>query len=73
VVSEAKARYLTGSKDAVPIVTHGWHSPSDNLTPTIAELEPGVIEITASIGQDEDSVHMFLFVLLGYLGHGVYL
>lgn len=69
----AKARYLSGTKDAIKIVQRGWNHSSDNLIPTINEIKPGVIEITSSIGQDNSSGHMFLFVLQAYLGHAVYL
>jgi hypothetical protein len=69
----AKARYLSGAKDAAKIVTRGWHHPSENLTPTIDEIKPGVIEITVPISKEDDSRHSFLFVLLAYLGHAVYL
>jgi hypothetical protein len=69
----AKARYLTSAKDATKIVMQGWQHPSEDLTPTIKEIKPGVIEITVPISEDKGNGHMFLFVLLGYLGHAVYL
>ena len=68
----AKARYLSGAKDAATIVRQGWHRPSDYLTPTINEIKPGVIEISAPIGEDDEKWNTFLFVLLAYLGHAVY-
>jgi hypothetical protein len=70
--SVAKARYLTGAKDAAEIVRRGWHNPPEKLTPTIMELKPGVVEISQTTGKN-DAAHMFLFALLGYLGHAVYL
>jgi hypothetical protein len=68
----AKARYLSSAKDAVGIVTRGWHHPSEQLTPKIIEIQPGVVEISASIDDDQIG-QSFVFVLLGYLGHAVYL
>ena len=47
---KAKVRHLTAAKDAVGIARQGWHHPNDKLTPTIEEVQPGVVEITATIG-----------------------
>lgn len=69
----ANVRYLTAAKDAVEIASHGWHHPNDKLTPTIEVVQPGVVEITATILDRDLSVPMFLFVLMGYLGHARYL
>ena len=70
---KAKVRYLTAAKDAVGIARQGWHHPNDKLTPTIEEVQPGVVEITATIGDGDDSEPVFLLVLMGYLGHATYL
>lgn len=64
------ARYLTGAPDAVQIVQRGWHNPNEGLTPMIHEAQPGVVEITGVV--DEKGSPMFLFVLLCFLGHGIY-
>ncbi len=69
----AKVRYLSGAKDAAQLVTQGWQNPHENLAPIIKQIEPGVIEITASFGEDDNSLNMFMFVLLAYLGHAIYL
>ncbi|MCD4726499.1 MAG: hypothetical protein K8R46_02480 [Pirellulales bacterium] len=68
----AKARYLSGTMNTVPLVTKGWRFPSMNLIPKIEEIQPGVVEISVSIEKDRVG-HCFVLVLLGYLGHGVYL
>jgi hypothetical protein len=75
----AKVRYLTkanalirGSNDGLQIATQAWHHPSEKLTPTIKKVQPGVIEISAFSPTNMESGHMFLFVLLAYLGHAIY-
>ena len=68
----AKARYLSGAKNAVEIATSGWHVPTENLNPKIQGIQPGVVEISTSVAKVGVG-HIFLFVLLGYLGHGVYI
>jgi hypothetical protein len=68
----AEARYLSSNEYASTIAKRGWHLPSYNLTPVVKESKPGVIQITAAI-PNSTSGDMFLFVLLGYLGHGVWL
>jgi hypothetical protein len=70
----AKARYLTGAKDGVEIATEGWRIPPSErpVTLTIKEIKSGVIEISAPLPDDKSDHHLFLFVLLSYLGHAVY-
>jgi hypothetical protein len=67
----AKARYLSGAKNATEIATQGWRHPSEGLAPEFKQSAPGVVEISAPIG-NERSGGMFFFVLLAYLGHAVY-
>ncbi|HGY91907.1 MAG TPA: hypothetical protein ENK43_12120 [Planctomycetes bacterium] len=67
----AKVRYLSGAKDAVRIVRRGWNNPGEKLTPKIHEMKPGVIEITTPTQGRTGTV--FLLVLMGYLGHGIYM
>jgi hypothetical protein len=67
-----RARYLSQAKDAVEIAAKGWNHPSEKLEPTIKRADAGVVEISESLAEDR-TAHMFLFVLLGYLGHGIYL
>src|SRR5579863_642733 len=67
-----QARYLSGADHAAKIVTQGWNIPSENLTPAIKEIKPGVIEITTPVtGEEEGGERAFLFILLGCLGHAV--
>jgi hypothetical protein len=68
----AIARYLSGAENAADIVTKGWYLPSENLTPRIQEIEPGVIEISAPVAGN-GAGGAFLFRLLAYLGHAVFL
>ena len=70
----ARAYYLSGAKDAVKIACEGWNQPNEHLTPTLKEIKPGVVEIVESVAKEEKrGEHMFLFMLLAYLGHAVYL
>ena len=70
----ARAYYLSSAKDAVKIAHEGWHHPTEGLTPTIKQIKPGVVEIVEPVAAEEKrGEHMFLFILLAYLGHGVYL
>jgi hypothetical protein len=68
----AKARYLTGAADAVKIVTKGWDHPAEGLKPKVSLAAPGVVEVAGSPSDDKGGA-MFLLVLLGYLGHAIYL
>jgi hypothetical protein len=69
---KAHARYLSGAKDAVKLVTKSWHLPEEHLTPDIRQVEAGVVEIVTSTSEQETGFS-FLFVLMMYLGHGVFL
>lgn len=69
----AMARYLSGAKGAVRFVCEGWQHPLEDLRPRVEQVEPGVVQITAFVSDDDASGPMFLFVLLSYLGHAVYL
>ena len=66
----AKARYLSRAKNAVEVVAMGWHHPSEQLTPKIVEIQPGVVEISAAIDNDRVG-QSFMFVPVGdILGTG---
>jgi hypothetical protein len=67
----ATARYLTRAKKGVTIVTEGWNHPNESFTPAIREVEPGVVEIRATV--TDETAGMLVLVLMGYLGHAVYL
>lgn len=67
----ARARYLSRANNPVKIATQHWHHPSRKLTPTIKEIQAGVVDVASSV--KGESGLMFLFVLMGCLGHGVYL
>jgi hypothetical protein len=71
--------YLSRSPDSLRIASRGWNHLSEGLTPEIERTAPsvlrdapGVVAISASVS-DLRSRRMFLFVLLAYLGHGVYI
>jgi hypothetical protein len=67
----AVARYLTAADNPTLLAKEAWHSPTQGLAPTIEEIEPGVVEIRLTVTKENDV--MFLLVLLGFLGHGIYL
>ena len=68
----ARARYLSGAKNALKLVTQGWYNPPERLTPEITQVTPNAVEIVPSVSEDE-AAHIFLFVLFLYLGHAIYL
>ena len=68
----ARARYLSGAKNALELATEGWRHPREGLTPDIKQVAPGVVEIAVSVS-DASVAPMFLLVLLASLGHGVYM
>jgi hypothetical protein len=67
---ELHARYLSGEKNLEKTVKQSWHDGSEELHCRFKTVEPGVIEITSSIGKKEQEF-MYLFVLLMQLGHAV--
>ena len=67
----ARVRYLSDATNAHGIANTGWNHPSEGLAPEIKQAKPGSIEIVASVSR-ERTARSFLFVLLGYLGHGIY-
>jgi hypothetical protein len=74
VTKSAEARYLTHAKEAVKIVTEGgWLYPSQGLTPIIQKINSDVVKISMPLHKEKLGHSMFLFVLLGYIGHGVYI
>jgi hypothetical protein len=66
-----RMRYLSGAKNAPGLVTENWRQTKDGLTADIKQVAPGVMEIAISVS-DEITVSMFLLLLLGIVGHGVY-
>jgi hypothetical protein len=68
----ARVRYLSGAEKAIELIIEGWRYPREGLTPGVKQVAPGVVEISVSVS-DERTVPMFLLVLQGRLGHGVYL
>jgi len=67
----AKIRYLSASKKALRIATKLFNHPNEQFTPSIRQAGPGVIEILVTF--DNPGSVMFIFILYGALGHGVYL
>jgi hypothetical protein len=68
----ARARYISGAKDAVNLAAQGWNYPSEGLSPQITQVAPGVVEIVTSISEERTG-RMYALVLLMHLGHGIYL
>jgi hypothetical protein len=68
----AIARYLTGSVEPVELVRGGWTMRGEGLDPKFEVPTPGVVEISQSVVKPLPASR-FLFVLLGHLGHGIYL
>jgi hypothetical protein len=67
-----RIRYLSGAKNALELATNGRRHTSEGLTHDIKQVAPGVVEITISVS-DEIAVPRFMLVLLGSLGHGLYI
>ena len=67
-----RCAYLSAACNSLEIVTQGWEFPTEALTPKIAISGPGCIEIVATI-TEEQTARSFIFVLLGRLGHGIFL
>ncbi len=65
--------YLTKSKQALQLVEGHWWHPEEQLSPKIKEIKPGVIEIVEPVNGDQQNWTMFLLMLLGGLGHAIYL
>jgi hypothetical protein len=68
----AIARYLTGSVEPVELIRSGWTMRGEGLDPKFEVTSPGVVEISQSVVKPKPASR-FLFVLLGHLGHGIYL
>lgn len=66
----AKIKYLSANKDALQLFSKE-HSTED-FKPRIQQSAPGVIEMRISFDNPE-VVWMFLLILRGVLGHGMYL
>ena len=67
-----RVRYLSTATNACEIVSDGWNNPSEGLTPEIKQVGLGSVEILTSVSQERTG-RSFLFVLLAYLGHAIYL
>lgn len=65
------ARYLSNAKNAAEIVKAGWEIPTEGLMPRIQQTAAGVVDISAPFN-DEEASRIFFWILLGYLGHAVY-
>ena len=72
-INRAYCRYLSGpDADVKLFAVENWPSSSEELAPKIRKVGPGVLEIVANVS-DEHSTGVFLFVLLGFVGHAVIL
>lgn len=65
-----RLRYLTGAEEPVKLVSSVWINPPERLTPKITLAAPGIVDVTATVG-DGTSPGIFEFVLLLFLGHGI--
>lgn len=68
-LNAATVRYLSDAEDAIEVLKDGWYDPDENLESAVQQIEPGVVGFTLPV--DDESVGMFVFVLLYYLGHGI--
>jgi hypothetical protein len=71
-VASIHARYLSHAKGAAAIVMDGWDLSTYGVTPRIRQSGAVVVDISAPFKDDEGS-WVCLLVLMGYLGHAVYL
>tara|TARA_R100001132_G_scaffold27442_1_gene33512 strand:- start:4924 stop:5889 length:966 start_codon:yes stop_codon:yes gene_type:complete len=69
----AKAVYLSKSKKAAELVKLRWQYAEEKLTPAIRELEPGILEIAEPVDGNLEEWYYFQLILMGYLGHAVYI
>ncbi|MCA9031509.1 MAG: hypothetical protein KDA66_11920 [Planctomycetaceae bacterium] len=65
-----RLRYLTETDEPVKLVSSLWINPPEKLTPDIKLAAPGVVDVTATVG-DDTKPGIFEFVLLLFLGHGI--
>lgn len=68
----AMVKQLTNNKDAAKLLARQRLPMHLGFKPVIRLAEPGVIEMVVPLDDPEEG-SMFLFVLLGLLGHGTYL
>jgi hypothetical protein len=68
----ATVKYLSGNKDAVKLFGDQQSQVDQGFKPVIRLAEPGVVEMVVTFADPEEA-SMFLFVLLGLLGHGTFL
>lgn len=66
-----RVRYLSGARDALDLATRRWNMPSEGLIAEARSADAGVIEIRASL-KNEEAVGTFLMVLFGILGHAIW-
>lgn len=68
----AIARYLTGAPDPIRLVQPAWTMEGEGLKPEFTLAGPGVVTISHVVDQPLPASR-YWFVLLGHLGHAIYL
>jgi hypothetical protein len=67
----ATIKYLSGNKDALRLFADQYAKIEEGFKPVIRLAEPGVVEMVVNLAERDESP-LFLFVLLGLLGHAIY-
>jgi len=67
----AVAWYLTGAADPIDVARKGWTMKNEGLDPDFTVASPGVVTISQLVVKPLPASR-FWFVLLAYLGHGIY-
>jgi hypothetical protein len=67
----AQMRYLTGAKNAAQLIANGLREQAGSFRPRIRDLTPGVVSLTARVGNAQYSVEFYM-VLMSCLGHMAY-
>lgn len=62
----SRVRYLTKCADALEVFSGQWDRPNSRLKPTLVTGDASVVEVVADYNK------AFEFLLLIYLGHGIY-
>ena len=68
----AELRYLSNATNAVKMMKDRWFSPHYQMRPEIDQARPGVVRISYATGK-QDRRDVFLLLIMGYLGHGVFI
>lgn len=72
--SVTNIKYFSQNDQAVGIARKRWHLPDVGMTPTIRQLEPGIVDISFSHRMPEDKGESYLwFLLLCAVGHAIFL